>query len=150
VDSGDDATGKGWGGAESRGDLERVMHFERCDGSMDVEMERHPRAGGDPAHGDRLDSRLRGNDQRARMMSASSPECIIRSREGSTSHDSTLEAPQRYVEALFGETFDWELFTAMISDTLQLPPRLPGSCETEAWVAAGHSPWHSCPSGAAA
>jgi len=45
--------------------LERVMHVEPCYGYMDGAMERHPRAGGDPAHGDRLDSHVRGNDHYA-------------------------------------------------------------------------------------
>jgi hypothetical protein len=45
--------------------LERVMHVERCETSMETERARHPRARGDPAHGESLDSRVRGNDHRA-------------------------------------------------------------------------------------
>ncbi len=44
------------------GNLERVMHIERSDRCMDVEMKRHPGERRDPDSGGRLDSRVRGND----------------------------------------------------------------------------------------
>jgi hypothetical protein len=41
---------------------ERIMHVERSAMCMDVERKRHPCGRRDPDPGDRLDSRVRGND----------------------------------------------------------------------------------------
>jgi hypothetical protein len=38
------------------------MHFERCDGYMELELQRHPGARRDPDAGNLLDARVRGHD----------------------------------------------------------------------------------------
>ena len=45
--------------------LERVMHVERSAGCMAIWIQRHPGVRRDPDPGDRLDSRVRGNDHDA-------------------------------------------------------------------------------------
>jgi 2-methylcitrate dehydratase PrpD len=47
-------------------------------------------------------------------------EAALLASEGFISHGAILEAPQGYVEVLFGETFDWELLTRDLGTTFQL------------------------------
>jgi hypothetical protein len=56
--------------------LGRVMYFERGYEYMDLKMERHPHAGGEPARGDSLDSRGRGNDHLAASPFCQHSKCI--------------------------------------------------------------------------